>query len=78
MVEGAVAAKTNASTVHAALQLPDDIPAIDLGAAIRSGVSALMAAARSDGVRLRGLMGYEGHATSEPDPVRRRALTARR
>jgi D-serine deaminase-like pyridoxal phosphate-dependent protein len=34
------------------------------------------AAAGSDGVRLRGLMGYEGHATSEPDPVRRRALAA--
>ena len=32
------------------------------------------AAARSHGVRLRGLMGYEGHATGERDRTRRRAL----
>lgn len=33
--------------------------------------------AGSEGLRLRGLMGYEGHATSEPDRSRRRALVGR-
>lgn len=31
----------------------------------------------SEGLRLRGLMGYEGHATSEPDQSRRRVLVGR-
>jgi hydroxymethylglutaryl-CoA synthase len=42
--------KTNATTVHAALQLDDDIAAVDLGATLRSGASALLLAARSDGL----------------------------
>lgn len=35
------------------------------------------AVAGAAGLRLRGLMGYEGHATSEPDRSRRRLLTGR-
>jgi hypothetical protein len=33
--------KTNAAAVHAALRLPDDVVAADLGGAVRSGVAAL-------------------------------------
>ncbi len=33
--------KTNATAVHAALRLPDDVVAADLGGAVRSGVAAL-------------------------------------
>ena len=36
--------KTNATTVHAALQLADDVIAADFGGAVRSGVAALRAA----------------------------------
>jgi len=36
--------KTNATTVHAALQLPADVIAADFGGAVRSGIAALRAA----------------------------------
>ena len=36
--------KTNATAVHAALRLPDDVIAADFGGAVRSGVAALRAA----------------------------------
>ncbi len=39
--------KTNATTVHAALRLDVDVPAIDTGGAVRSGIGALGAALRS-------------------------------
>jgi len=39
--------KTNATAIHAALRLDADIPAIDTGGAVRSGVGALGAALRS-------------------------------
>jgi len=42
--------KTNATTVHAALDLPPGIVAADLGAAVRSGIVALLAAARDGGL----------------------------
>jgi 3-hydroxy-3-methylglutaryl CoA synthase len=42
--------KTNASTVHAALGLPAAIAAFDLGATLRSGAAALLAAAGTDGL----------------------------
>jgi len=42
--------KTNATTVHAALQLADDIAAVDLGATLRSGATALIAAASAEGL----------------------------
>ncbi|MEU9152830.1 OB-fold domain-containing protein [Streptomyces sp. NPDC048417] len=42
--------KTNATTVHAALDLPPDITAVDLGANLRSGITALLAAARDGGL----------------------------
>jgi len=42
--------KTNATAVHAALDLPPDIVAADLGASVRSGVVALLAAARDGGL----------------------------
>src|ERR1700722_6402720 len=42
--------KTNATAVHAALDLPDGIVAADLGASMRSGVVALLAAARDGGL----------------------------
>ncbi|MFD8820158.1 hydroxymethylglutaryl-CoA synthase, partial [Streptomyces sp. NPDC059627] len=45
--------KTNAATVHAALDLRPDIAAVDLGASLRSGVSALRAAARAGGLARR-------------------------
>jgi 3-hydroxy-3-methylglutaryl CoA synthase/uncharacterized OB-fold protein len=42
--------KTNATAVHAALDLPDGIVAADLGASVRSGVVALLAAATGSGL----------------------------
>lgn len=42
--------KTNAATLHAALDLRPDIAALDLGANLRSGVAALLAAARDGGL----------------------------
>lgn len=36
--------KTNATTIHAALRLDSDVPALDWGGAIRSGVGALLTA----------------------------------
>ncbi len=36
--------KTNATTVHAALRLPGDVPALDFGGALRSGMGALSTA----------------------------------
>jgi len=42
--------KTNATAVHAALGLPAGIVAADLGASVRSGVVALLAAARDSGL----------------------------
>jgi len=42
--------KTNATAVHAALDLQPDIIAADLGATLRSGVVALLAAARDGGL----------------------------
>ncbi len=35
--------KTNATAIHAALRLPDHVPAADFGGAVRSGVAALRA-----------------------------------
>src|SRR5215210_1690473 len=40
--------KTNATAVHAALRLPDDAVAADVGGAVRSGVAALRLALRAD------------------------------
>lgn len=42
--------KTNAATLHAALDLRPDIAAVDLGAGLRSGVAALLTAARDGGL----------------------------
>jgi 3-hydroxy-3-methylglutaryl CoA synthase len=42
--------KSNAATVHAALELRPDLPAVDLGASLRSGGLALIAAARDGGL----------------------------
>ena len=42
--------KTNATAVHAALDLPPAIVAADLGAAVRSGIVALLQAARDGGL----------------------------
>src|ERR1700722_19501259 len=42
--------KTNATAVHAALGLPPGIVAADLGASLRSGFVALLAAARDSGL----------------------------
>src|SRR3984957_9565834 len=42
--------KTNATTVHATLDLQPDIVAADLGASLRSGIVALFAAARDGGL----------------------------
>src|SRR5215218_3812483 len=43
-VEPAYVDKTNATAVHAALRLPDDAVAFDLGGAVRSAAGALMLA----------------------------------
>lgn len=40
--------KTNATTIHAALRLDRDVPALDWGGAIRSGVGALATALRGN------------------------------
>ena len=42
--------KVNATAVHAALGLPTDIPAYDLGANYRSGVAAIIAASQTSGL----------------------------
>jgi 3-hydroxy-3-methylglutaryl CoA synthase len=42
--------KTNATAVHAALELPPGIVAADLGASVRSGIVALLAASRDAGL----------------------------
>src|SRR5687767_4678779 len=39
--------KTNACAIHAALRLPETVPALDFGGAVRSGIGALGAALRS-------------------------------
>ncbi len=44
--------KTNANAIHAALQLPGDIPTVDFGGALRSGIGALTAALRGGGTTL--------------------------
>ncbi len=44
--------KTNATTIHAALRLDSDAPALDWGGAIRSGVGALLTALRASGSTL--------------------------
>jgi hydroxymethylglutaryl-CoA synthase len=44
--------KTNANAIHAALQLPGDIPTVDFGGALRSGMGALTAALRGGGTTL--------------------------
>src|ERR1700680_5084177 len=42
--------KPNATAVHAALELPPGIVAADLGASVRSGIVALLAASRDAGL----------------------------
>jgi hydroxymethylglutaryl-CoA synthase len=42
--------KTNATAIHAALDLPPAIIAADLGASLRSGIAALLVAARDGGL----------------------------
>jgi 3-hydroxy-3-methylglutaryl CoA synthase/uncharacterized OB-fold protein len=44
--------KTNATTVHAALRLPAEVPAFDFGGALRSGAGALRAALTGTGTTL--------------------------
>ncbi|HYZ91439.1 MAG TPA: OB-fold domain-containing protein [Actinomycetota bacterium] len=44
--------KTNANAVHTALRLDDDVAAMDVGGAIRSGIGALKAALESNGTIL--------------------------
>jgi hydroxymethylglutaryl-CoA synthase len=44
--------KTNATTIHAALRLDSDVPALDWGGAIRSGVGALLTALQGGGTTL--------------------------
>jgi len=42
--------KTNATAVHAALRLPNEVPAFDFGGALRSGTGALAAALCAGGI----------------------------
>lgn len=44
--------KTNATAVHAALGLPESVGAYDLGAGVRGGAAALLAASRGHGLAL--------------------------
>jgi 3-hydroxy-3-methylglutaryl CoA synthase len=44
--------KTNATTIHAALRLDEDVPALDFGGALRSGVGALRTALQGNGTAL--------------------------
>jgi hydroxymethylglutaryl-CoA synthase len=44
--------KTNANAIHTALRLDDDVQAMDMGGAIRSGIGALRAALESTGTVL--------------------------
>ena len=48
-VEPAYVDKTNATAVHAALRLPSDVPAVDLGGAVRSSTGALLLALAGGG-----------------------------
>jgi 3-hydroxy-3-methylglutaryl CoA synthase/uncharacterized OB-fold protein len=44
--------KTNATTIHAALRLDEDVPALDFGGALRSGVGALRTALQGNDTAL--------------------------
>ncbi len=44
--------KTNACTIHAALRLDTDVPALDFGGALRSGIGALRTALEANGTTL--------------------------
>src|SRR5260370_9517263 len=56
--------KTNATAVHAALDLQPDIIAADLAATLRSGIAALLVAARAGG--LAGLADRRGRPARGP------------
>jgi 3-hydroxy-3-methylglutaryl CoA synthase/uncharacterized OB-fold protein len=48
----AYADKTNATAIHAALRLPSEVPALDFGGGLRSGIGALGAALNGAGTTL--------------------------
>ena len=58
--EPAYLEKTNATAIHAALRLDADIPAIDMGGAVRSGVGAFRAALDGNGTVLVATAGMRG------------------
>jgi 3-hydroxy-3-methylglutaryl CoA synthase len=59
--------KTNATAVHAALRLDEDVEALDFGGALRSGVGALAAALRTDGPVLAVSADLRGGLPTSPD-----------
>jgi hydroxymethylglutaryl-CoA synthase len=58
--EPAYLEKTNATAIHAALRLDSDVPAIDMGGAVRSGVGAFRAALDGNGTVLVATAGLRG------------------
>src|SRR5437763_6019311 len=58
--EPAYLEKTNATAIHAALRLDADIPALDMGGAVRSGVGACRAALDGNGTVLVATAGMRG------------------
>ena len=48
----AYADKTNATAIHAALRLPSEVPALDFGGGLRSGIGALAAGLKGNGTTL--------------------------
>src|SRR5437660_3091387 len=58
--EPAYLEKTNATAIHAAVRLDADIPALDMGGAVRSGVGAFRAALEGNGTVLVATAGMRG------------------
>lgn len=66
--EPAYADKTNATTVHAALGLPETVGAFDIATSVRSGAAALLAASKCNGMAvLSDIRGGHAGGTNERD-----------
>ena len=65
--EPAYLEKTNATAIHAALRLDSDMPALDVGGAVRSGIGTLRAALTASGTTLVTAGGWRGGMPASPD-----------
>ena len=65
--EPAYLEKTNATAIHAALRLDSDVPALDMGGAVRSGIGALRTALAGSGTTLVTAAAWRGGMPAGPD-----------